>query len=143
MADVIHVEKGFSPWQPAQDARLVKQYQYYEIPLCGVIEQHGMRFFFACLAGADEAVNMWFYGRLSPEVETALDQATAEEFTSSAQFEGPAVMALAAEGPGIVATTMVDGLTSDEIRAAHEILYRELEAWASAAKELEPEPALA
>lgn len=140
MADVIHVERGFSPWQPAPDAHLVKEYQYYEVPTRGVIEQHGIRYFFACLAGADDTVSAWIYIRIDPKTEARLDASAFEEF-DTVGFDGPAVMALAVEGPGVVAIQVLDELIPDYIRSAHRALYEEMQVWAQEAKNLEPAPA--
>lgn len=138
MADVINIERGFSPWQPSADAHLAKQYQYYEFPMAGVIEQHGTRYFFICIDGADEPVNLWFYGRLSPEDEAKCDQADATDFDSAVDFSGPAVLALAVEGPGIVASTVMGDVNSEELKQAHRTLYEQLQMWARAAEDLQP-----
>jgi hypothetical protein len=146
MADLIHAQKGFSPWKPSAEAELVKQYQYYDIPLAGIIKQHGVRYFFTCVAGKDAPVNYWFYARVSPGEEKAFDSATRESFTSAMGWTGPVVMALAIEGPGIVAITEIDEITEKgSIDRAYETLAGELNNWAKAAKKVQssgmsPEP---
>lgn len=138
MADVIRLEKGFSPWRPASDAVLVKEYAYHEIPLRGVVEQHGVRYYFGCAYGSDEPVSVWFYVRLGPGDEAVLDAASAEEFDKAVTFGGPAMLALALEGPGIVATYLMESLSQEEITHGYRSLVMELQDLAERAKELIP-----
>lgn len=138
MADVIRIEKGFSPWQPAADALLVKEYAYHEIPLMGVVEQHGVRYYFGCAAGRDEPVSIWFYARLSVEEEAMLDGSSGDDFNSRVKFQGPAVLALALEGPGVVATYLMESLSEEEIAHGYERLVGELQELAAKAQGLIP-----
>lgn len=138
MGDVIRLEKGFSPWRPASDAELVKEYAYYEIPLVGIIEQHGVRYYFECVLGQDASVNMWLYMRLSAEDEARLDEATAEEFHDAVEFTGPGMLALALEGPGLVAFYLMDPLSPNELDHGYQALVGELEHMVESAKELAP-----
>ncbi len=138
MGDVIRLEQGFSPWQPASDARLVKEYAYYEVPLSGIIEQHGVRYYFHCVDGDDEPVSLWFYMRVNAEDEARLDAATADDFSTAVDFHGPGMLALAIEGPGVVATYLMDPLSTEAIREGCHELVRQLEDLTETAKELAP-----
>ena len=136
MADVIRLEKGFSPWQPASDAHLVKEYAYYEIPLRGVVEQHGVRYYFGCAAGRDEPVNVWVYVRLSADDEATLDSASYADFDHAIPLQGPGMLALAIEGPGVVATYSLDSFSENELARGYRALIGELESMTESAREL-------
>jgi hypothetical protein len=138
VTDVIQVQKGSPPWSPSPDARLVKEYQFHEIPLAGVLEQHGTRYFFFCSEGADERVNLWFYTRLSPEDEYGLDAADRENFMTAVGFDGPAVMALAADDLGVIAFANLDDLSSESMQEGFKAVFDELDALTRAARELVP-----
>lgn len=140
MADVIHIVKGFSPWQPDADAELAKTYQYYEIPTAGIIDQHGTRFFFFCVDGAEDSVSLWFYSWISPALEDAIDAADSESFFEVAEFDGPSTMALAVEGLGIVVDVVLEELNTESVQAAYQALKEQLQSWVNAADELDPEP---
>lgn len=133
MSDVIQVEAGFSPWQPAHDARLVKEYWHYDIPLAGVIEQHDVHYAFYCAGGADERVSYWLYARITAVEEALLDLASAEEFMHFS-MEGQAVLALAIEGKGVIASEAIDEMGADTVRNAHEALVEQLREWIEAAE---------
>lgn len=138
MGDVINLEKGFSPWRPAPDAVLAKEYAYYEIPLAGVIEQAGVRYFFHSVA-VDEHVSLWVYMHLSPTQEDVLDSASREDFMDAVNFEGAGMLALALEGPGIVATYLMDPLSREAIKDGYRVVVSELAHWLEGARELEHE----
>ena len=137
MADVIHVENGYSPWQPSGDAELSKQYQYYEIPLRGVIVQHDVRYYFGCVGGAGEPVNFWLYAMITPEEEAVLDSTPREEFQTAIPFDSPAVLALAIDGTGIIASVVTDDLSEKSVHRAFDYLQAEVRSWASSAQEVE------
>jgi hypothetical protein len=137
MADVIQIEAGHAPWRPAEDAELVKQYRYYEIPTAGVIQQHRTRYLFCCIAGQEERISFWLYTRLSSEDETALDEAPLEEFNHAIGLPGPAVIALVLEGPGVVSHRVIDELTEGSIAPTVQSLIEELEQYVLSGRDLE------
>ena len=137
MADVIQVEKGCDPWRPSHDSVLVKQYRYYDMPLEGIIEQHGVRYYFQCMSGAQDQLNSWAYSYVGPDEESELDAATAEEFAQR-EARGPMALAFALEGLGVVCSTVIDEVTDDSIRAAHRQLAEEFRELAEAASHLTP-----
>ena len=118
-------------------ATLEKTYQYYEVPLSGIISQHGARFFFGCVGGPSEPANFWIYARVNSQEEHALDSSTPSDFGAAVDFVGPVVMALALEGPGIVAYHVIDYLNSDGLMAARDALMAELEEQMAAAREVQ------
>jgi hypothetical protein len=137
MADVIHIANGFSPWKPSADAELVKQYQYYEFPLKGIIRQHGVRYYFACIGGVQSEVTVWLYVRVSPAEESALDNSTRETFGVAVHPSGPAVVALALEGTGIIASQLVDDVSPESVQQAFLYLQEAFESWANTAREVQ------
>lgn len=138
VADVVEIHRGFAPWKPSPDAELVKEYRYYDVPRTGVIEQHGVRYFFTCLDDdPDELVSIWFYCHLTREDEAVLDSASAAEFDTCVDFDGPGLLALAFEEVGIVAAEVMDELTSEHLAEAHDALVRRLRSQTEAAQELE------
>ncbi|MGH2780501.1 MAG: hypothetical protein ACRDLA_03620 [Thermoleophilaceae bacterium] len=138
MADVIRLEKGYSPWRPASDAQLVKEYAYHDMPLAGIIEQLGVRYYFGCVVGHDDPANIWYYTRVDDEEEAALDNATVNSFDSAIAFHGPGMLALALEGPGIVAVYLLDPVSTEEIQLGYRALVAELEEGVQRARELIP-----
>lgn len=112
MSDLIRVHLGFSPWRPSEDADLVAQLEYYEIPLRGVVEQHGCFHYFECVQGGLSEVGLWLYIPVSDDRVRDLRRATSAEEIGDRALDGeavtPFVAAIAAEGQGIVAHTVVN-----------------------------------
>lgn len=130
MADVIQLHGGYSPWKPSEDAELAKEYRRYNIPLEGVVSQHGVRYAFACVDGHDDVVSFWVYVHVSAEQESALDAG------GEIEFRGPGALALVIEGVGIVASTLVEDFDDAEAtRAAVRVLAGTLSDWAHEAEE--------
>jgi hypothetical protein len=136
MADVIHIQRGFAPWQPAPDAVLVKEYQYYEMPTRGVIEQHGVRFLFICAPPSDDELTGWVYFHLSPREEEMLDNATPEEFENAIVHTGPCVMAFAVDGLGVVRSYVLDELSQVAFNDVADQFSQELGQIAEHAREI-------
>ncbi len=61
MSSQIHLRIGAEPWLPTSATTLVKELRFYDIPLAGIIEQHGRHYLFECLEGHTTDANMWVY----------------------------------------------------------------------------------
>lgn len=99
MSDLVEVAEGGRPWEPSPSTVPGEILHRYNMPLVGVIEQHGVRYLFQCWAGEVERANMWLYTRLDDEHERLLADedrqlaAALEEDTS-----GEGVLAVALDG---------------------------------------------
>lgn len=73
VSDALYVNQGARPWLPANsDTTEVVVLHRYSIPLVGIIEQHGVRFVYWCVAGHAAPENAWAYAAISPDAEEAL-----------------------------------------------------------------------
>lgn len=61
MTNQIHLRLGAHPWRPADSARPGKVLNHYDIPLAGILKQHGNYFLFECLEGETQDVSLWAY----------------------------------------------------------------------------------
>src|SRR5260370_32409849 len=61
MASQIHLRLGARPWQPADTARPGKVLNHYDIPLAGILNQHGEYYLFECLEGETQEASLWAY----------------------------------------------------------------------------------
>lgn len=105
MSDLIRLEHRAAPWQPSVDARLVKQYRYYDVPICGVIAQGGREYIFQCASRLDDSPTIWWYADISAEQRRALEDGPAESFDQRLRglsIEGWGRLAFATEHLGIV-----------------------------------------
>ncbi|MBW3638245.1 MAG: hypothetical protein KY451_00085 [Actinobacteria bacterium] len=105
MSDLIHVEHGAAPWQASHDARVIKQYRYYDVPLSGVIEQNGCQYLFKCASRPDEVLTLWWYTDITPDERRMIEDGPAEEFNTrfrKLDLHGWCRIAFATERLGIV-----------------------------------------
>lgn len=68
-------EQGAFAWLPAENVEPVEEYDYYDIPLCGVVEQGGMHYLFRCIFGEIEKASVWAYAPLTAGAEKDLAKA--------------------------------------------------------------------
>lgn len=108
MADQIAIEVGLAPWKPAPDAELIKTYNYYDVPLIGVLRQGRTDHLFWCLEGHVEPVSVWVYTRVENSDVAALEKAgDINETLRGLMGNRSVVVALAKEGEGIVAAGLI------------------------------------
>jgi hypothetical protein len=62
---VARIAEGGRPWKPTPHTVQGEVLHRYNMPLVGVIEQHGVRYLFQCWAGDVERANLWLYTRLT------------------------------------------------------------------------------
>jgi hypothetical protein len=111
MTSQIAIEQGRPPWLPAADAEPVLTLHTYDMPLVGVIRQHGQLYLFRCIDGHVDKANLWTYTVLSPEEFAELEQVTTDSLddtVDSAAADRPAVLALADDNRGITLSTLID-----------------------------------
>jgi hypothetical protein len=113
VADQISLQPGFPPWQPAADAQLAKTYNFYDMPLIGLIQQAGAVYLFLCVEGHAGPENLWAYALIQEEERTSLDRVSQhpEEFDSNVRTlvaDRPLVVAVAREGHGIVSSALIE-----------------------------------
>ncbi len=130
MSDLIHVEHGAAPWQASHDARLIKQYRYYDVPFTGVIEQDGRQYLFHCASRPDEDLTLWWYADITADERRHLEDGPAEEFDArfrDLHLRGWCRIAFATERLGIVDFTDAE-LTPEGVAEAMERLQGRLDA---------------
>lgn len=113
MADQISLQPGFPPWQPAVDAQLAKTYNFYDMPLIGLIQQAGALYLFVCVEGHTGAENLWAYALVQKEERSSLDRLAQDpgEFDSTVRAliaDRALVVAVAREGHGIVSSALIE-----------------------------------
>lgn len=137
MADLTHVQLGSPPWRPSEDAHLVEtchRYDRYDVPLVGVVSQHGVDYLFRCFYGHVELLNLWTYTLVDAD-DLARVEATGrtEEFdgvASELAHRGSGVTALAMEDHGVVAAVPVDDLADGaQWHGAVEQLFDAFDEW--------------
>lgn len=67
MSELAEIAGGGRPWKPTETTVPGEVMHRYNMPLVGVIEQHGVRYLFQCWGGEVERANLWLYTRLSDE----------------------------------------------------------------------------
>jgi hypothetical protein len=61
MADHIELALGARPWHPSGATEDVIILDRYDMPLSGIVEQHGSSYLFRCMAGELDDGNLWLY----------------------------------------------------------------------------------
>jgi hypothetical protein len=122
MADLIAIQPSTSPWLPTADSEPVVTYHYHDIPLIGIVRQHGVLFLFQCLLGEMDAASIWAYTLIQPGEQARLDRTDGpEEFDAVLDHvtaHRPAKLAFVVEGEGVLSHTMVEDLSDDRIGSA-------------------------
>lgn len=85
MSDQIALQVGAAPWNPSDDAVIVDEYDRYDMPTAGVIEQGGVPYLFECVEGVAERFNVWVYAPLSASEATAISVLEDPHLTSAMQ----------------------------------------------------------
>jgi hypothetical protein len=67
MSDLLSIHIGERPWMPSPDAEEVETLDFYNIPLAGLLTQHGATYLFVCAAGEEETANVWLYAHLNEQ----------------------------------------------------------------------------
>jgi len=75
MSDLIQIEAGARPWEPSAATETLTILDEYNVPLAGLIEQHGVTFLFVCAAGEEEPDNVWLYSLVSAQEVKVLTEA--------------------------------------------------------------------
>jgi hypothetical protein len=119
MTDFIRLQHGAPPWEGSGASRLVETYDFYDIPLAGVIEQDGVRYLFRCLFGHVERMNIWRYTLVEPAQLAELEATeTPKDFDHTLfrlQRWTPGMLAVSIDGYGIVGATEVEDWDNLEV----------------------------
>lgn len=105
VSDVIDLLHRQPPWKPTHHTEVVAEYQYYDMPLSGVLRQGDREYLFICLSGADKPLSLWWYVGVTQEQRERLESCTPETFDDALHlmdFEGWSRLAFATEHVGIV-----------------------------------------
>lgn len=99
MSDLVEIAEGGRPWKPTPGTVPGEILHRYNMPLVGVMEQHGVRYLFQCWAGEVERANMWLYTRLTEEQDRLLgDEGHPFEDALNEVTRGEGVLAVALDG---------------------------------------------
>lgn len=135
MADLLDVQPGALPWQPAADAELVEVYHRYDVPLIGLVRRHGTTYLFSCVFGVGRRTSIWAYAHLTEsEVELIdeVDEAGFERLVQLLLTGRGLVVAIANENTGIGAVYKLSahdnyGDVLDSLRSILEEFAQQLE----------------
>jgi len=83
VTDQIHLRLGAPPWLPADTVRPGRVLNYYDIPLAGVLKQHGKYYLFECLEGEVQDTNLWAYVPISRTFARKLGHLAGHRLTSA------------------------------------------------------------
>lgn len=117
MADRIELRVGDLPWEPRAAEELVVLHQY-DMPLAGVIVQHGTSFFFWCVKGEVTQATLWGYTPVSDQERHELegeprDQILRRLFSSVRTV----TLGFSVEGRGMQKWIDTESGSSDEIES--------------------------
>jgi predicted nucleotide-binding protein len=117
MAERIQIDLGALPWEPSPSAKLLKTYDYYDMPLAGLIDQDGVFFAFWALEGQAEEYTLWAYTALNPKLADYLDNARDidQALASLMTHEPPPTIAVSREGTGIISFADLDEMGLPEL----------------------------
>lgn len=104
MADAISLAVGMPPWRPAPDARVAREYNYWNMPTLGVVMVHGVPYLFECMVGQEGNLHLWRYVLLRGEEDLARLDAAGENVYAvvDEMFEGQTyTLALAMDTEGV------------------------------------------
>ncbi|WP_182884825.1 hypothetical protein [Microbispora sp. H10885] len=79
MSDQIHLRIGAEPWRPADSAKIDKVLNHYDIPLAGILRQHGSYFIFECLEGHTKDTNIWAYAKIDRAERKAIRKSKGDD----------------------------------------------------------------
>jgi hypothetical protein len=129
MDDQIALRLGAAPWEPATSAKEVKQLNYYDIPLAGILVQRRQYYLYECLIGQTDEHNLWAYLPITKREARKLRRLTGDKLTRcmESKYDRPFVVALALETE-ISAAVLVNVKAPAEVPALREdILLQALE----------------
>ena len=99
MSDLAEIAEGGRPWKPTSTTVPGEILHRYNMPLVGVIEQHGVRYLYQCWGGEVERANLWLYTRLT-EGQGQLLSDESRQFTEALDeaTRGVGILAVALDG---------------------------------------------
>lgn len=100
----VELQAGSAPWRPSDASILVAQYNYFSMPLAGVIGQGDREFFFECIEGQADDPHHWVYLPLFSADRARIEAASFSEFTGVVDSLdwSEAVFAVATDRDGLV-----------------------------------------
>jgi hypothetical protein len=102
MADRIELREGNLPWKPG-GAESVAVLNKYDMPLSGVIIQHGTPFFFWCIRGEVTQGTLWGYVPIGEHERHEIEHEPRDQVVRRLlKSKRPCTLAFSIEGQGIV-----------------------------------------
>lgn len=120
MADRIDLSLGDLPWQPGS-GELVETIHRYDMPLAGLIEQHGTTFFFWCIEGEVTQGSLWGYVALGDHEKDSLAGGPRDRILRTiGSAKRPVRLAFSVDGQGIQRWADVDSVPT--IKRSYRVL---------------------
>lgn len=102
MADRIDLRVGDLPWRP-DGSELSSVLHHYDMPLSGVISQHGSSYYFWCIRGEVTQGSLWGYAAIADhELHELENEPRDQALRRLAGSPRPTTVAFSIEGKGIV-----------------------------------------
>lgn len=102
MADRINLRVGDLPWRP-DGSELSSVFHRYDMPLSGIITQHGTAYFFWCIRGEVTQGSLWGYAAIGDhEVHELENEPRDQALRRLAASPRPTTVAFSVEGKGIM-----------------------------------------
>jgi hypothetical protein len=111
MSDAVHLEHGAAPWQPSADVRTIAVLHRYDIPLAGLIEQHGVKYVYWCVTGHAAPESAWAYAHVSDADAVRLQEADGVSFDAvlrAVVADCACAFAVADDDRGIIASVLLN-----------------------------------
>ena len=105
MSDLVALQLRQPPWKPTPDTEVVAEYQYYDVPLTGVIRQGETEYLFSCLDGHDDTLSLWWFVAITPEQRAQIEGCEHPDYDQllrTMNFKGWSRLAFATQRLGLV-----------------------------------------
>lgn len=127
MADLINIVPGRPPWQPGYDTELTDTFDFHDVPLTGIVAQHGIEYLFQCLIGEMEPLSYWLYTILLPGEAKDLRTEPSDPADWSRRLVGvawdhPGVLAVASDALGVLSSVPIDRFDAEALKVAFDVL---------------------
>ena len=102
MADRIDLRVGDLPWRP-EGSELASVLHHYDMPLSGIISQHGTSYYFWCIRGEVTQGSLWGYAAIGDHEAHELENEPRDQaLRRLSASPRPTTVAFSVEGKGIV-----------------------------------------
>jgi hypothetical protein len=124
VSDLIQLGIGERPWLPTPNTTPVEVFDRYDMPISGLIKQHGALFVFDCLEGHVSEGNVWIYAHVSTAEAVLLQRAEGDDFVRQLEvaFTDRPIMAAFAANARIRSGAQVDARSIKKVGLMQAVL---------------------